>query len=177
MRGHLPFSSLVLRGFLGGNPLPVRPPAPYSRAALRERADLPAAAGSAGGNDGLRLSPGDDGDVDGADASSSDTGSELRERRQRTSAMLTDRIAKAGGVASRGAGGGGYMYQYDGARIDAKIDAALQRVQPAGGEADGTWSGREQTMRGLSRIPRPQVPSPLRPRKPASGDVEDCGSG
>ena len=33
-----------LRGFLGGKPLPVRPPAPFSRAALRERADLPAAA-------------------------------------------------------------------------------------------------------------------------------------
>ena len=37
-----------LRGFLGGKPLPVRPPVPYSRAALRERTDLPVAAGSAG---------------------------------------------------------------------------------------------------------------------------------
>ena len=46
-----------LRGFLGGKPLPVRPLVPYSRADLRKRADLPAAAGSAGGNDGLRLSP------------------------------------------------------------------------------------------------------------------------
>lgn len=76
-----------LRGFMGGKPLPVRPPAPYSRATMRERADLPDAAGAAGGNDGIRLSPGDAGDAD------------------------------HGG------------FQYDGTRIDAKIDTALQRVQ------------------------------------------------
>ena len=46
-----------LRGFLGGKTLPMRPPAPYSRAALRERPDLPPAAGAVGGNDGLHLSP------------------------------------------------------------------------------------------------------------------------
>ena len=33
-----------LRGFLGRKTWPVRPPAPYSRAALRERPDLPPAA-------------------------------------------------------------------------------------------------------------------------------------
>ena len=42
-----------------GITLPVRPPAPYSRAALRDRPDLPPAAGAVGGNDGLHLSPGD----------------------------------------------------------------------------------------------------------------------
>ena len=36
-----------LRGFLGGENLPVRPPAPYSRAALRERPDLSDATPSA----------------------------------------------------------------------------------------------------------------------------------
>ena len=122
-----------LRSFMGGKPLPVRPPAPYSRAAMRERADLPDAAGAAGGNDGIRLSPGDAGDAD------------------------------HGG------------FQYDGTRIDAKIDTALQRVQSTGGEAGGTWSGREQTMRDLSRVSRPHHPgitgNPIQPRRPVRGDV------
>ena len=68
-------------------------------------------------------------------------------------------------------------YQYDGAKTDAKIDAAIRRVSPAGDGTEGTWSGREQTMRDLSRIPLPRVPSPLRPRQPVSGDVSPRPAG
>eukprot|EP01048_Picozoa_sp_COSAG05_P027898 COSAG05_NODE_8369_length_709_cov_2.440984_2_plen_128_part_00 len=70
-----------LRGFLGGKNLPVRPPAPYSRAALRERPDSPRAAGAVGGNDGLQLSPGDNGD-DGKPGGGMVTVIELRSQRR-----------------------------------------------------------------------------------------------